>query len=128
MYWGGGGYDPFFDVSQKKITERKSSEVQKGLMRDFLSILEKKLDGGGGVIPKFLVCTQRILLRVSECGGNQRILLRVWRGAYARFFMRTKKLLGRGGGVIPKFLVCTQRILLGGGGVRGAMLTFFMCN
>ena len=28
MYWdgGGGGYDPFFGVSQKKITERRSSE------------------------------------------------------------------------------------------------------
>ena len=48
MYWW-GGYDPFFDVSQKKITERKSSKVEKGLMPDFfLSVLEKKLDGGGG--------------------------------------------------------------------------------
>ena len=66
----------------------------------------------GGVILKFLVC-------------NQRILLRVWGGgAYARFFMRIEKLLGRGG-VIPKFLVCTQIILLRVGG--GGLCQIFLC-
>ena len=66
----------------------------------------------GGVILKFLVC-------------NERILLRVWGGAYARFFMRTEKLLGRGGRVIPKFLVCTQRILLRVWG--GGLCQIFLC-
>ena len=93
--------------------------------------------GGGGVIPKFLVCTQRILLRVSGGGGGLcpifSCVLGRWgytqilwgEGAYARFFMRTRKLLGRGGGVIPKFLVCTQRILLREWGGGGAYARFF---
>ena len=42
-----------------------------GLMPDFFMRNRKKIRmGGGGVIPKFLVCTQRILLGVWGGGGG----------------------------------------------------------
>ena len=138
---GGGGYDPFLMYHRKKLLR---GEAQKGLMPDFLCVLGKKL-GVGGVIPKFLVCTQRILLRVSECGGggimpeffmctrkgglypNFWCIIKEyyceWGGAYARFFMRTRKLLGRGG-LYPNFGVYSKNITAGGG---GGLCQIFLC-
>ena len=92
----GGGLMPDFFMRTRKLLARVTL-----IMPDFLFVIENKL-GGVGVIPKFLVCTQNILLR----GGGELCQI---------FFMCTRKLLGRGE-FIPKFLVCTQRILLGGGG------------
>ena len=106
-----------------------------GAYARFFMRTEKLLGRGGGrVIPKFLVCTQRILLRVWGEGGLCQIFLCVLPknirrrgggvytqifGVYSKnitasvgggglmpdFFMRNRKKLG--GGVIPKFLVCT---------------------
>ena len=141
MYWGGGGgggggYDLFFYVSQKKKYFR--GEAQKGLMPDFFISTRKKIRRGG-LYPNFLVCTQRLLLRVSECGGGGGKLCPIFscvlgRGGYTQifgvysknitasvggglmpdFFMRTRKLLGRGGGGLYSNFWCVLKEYYGG--------------
>ena len=84
-------------------------------MPDFFICNRKKNRRGGGVIPKFLVCTQNILLR----GGG---------GELCQIFLYVpEKKLGGGEGVYPNFWCVLKNIIVGGGGGGGNYAQFFLC-
>ena len=66
IYWG-GGKKIFLCVLKEYYCECGGGGG--GLMPDFFTRDSKKIKEGG-VIPKFLVCIQRILLRVWGGGGG----------------------------------------------------------
>ena len=107
--WKGGLYSNFWCVMKEYYCECGGG----GAYARFFMRTEKLPGRGGRVIPKFLVCTQRILLRVW--GG----------GAYARFFCAYyQKILGEGGGVYTQiFGVYSKNITASVGG--GAYARFF---
>ena len=102
----------FFIRDRKKI--EYYCEGWGGLMPDFFmrNYGNRRKNRNWGVIPKFLVCTRRILLRVV--GG----------GAYARFFMRNRKKI-RNCGLYPNFWCVLKEYYFECGG--GGLCQLFLC-